>query len=248
MSAGPRTISRPIDDSVSDYPVSDGQPMAETPTHRRNMTDTIATLERYYADEVKVYISGNMFIYYAKNDRRRHVSPDTFVVFGVPREERDAYFTWLEPKPSLDLAIEFTSRSTQHEDIEDKFHLYQNVIGVTEYLMFDPYEDYLRPPQQLYRLVRGRYRLVRPVAGRLPSKVLGLHFDRDGRMLRLYDPTTKGWLPTPGELVAEHDDTLARLADVEDENDRLRRELNRLKKSAASKRGNGTKKNGRKKR
>jgi len=255
MSARPRAPSRAVDASVKEYPVSDGQPMAETPIHRVNMTNTIATLERRFADVEDVYISGNMFVYYVEGNRRC-LAPDTFLVFDVPRRDRDAYFTWLEPKPNLDFVAEFTSRSTRGEDVDDKYRLYQDELGVQEYLLFDPYKEYLDPPEQLYRLTRGtrgKYRRVRRVAGRLPSKVLGLHIDRDGRLMRLYDPQAGAWLPTPGELAAERDEVIAerdevaeerdevaaerdeallRLADSTEELERLRSELERLKRGA----------------
>jgi hypothetical protein len=37
------------------------------------------------------------------------------------------------------------------------------------------------------------------VDGRLPSTLLGLHLEADGTNLRLYDPRTGSWLPTPNE-------------------------------------------------
>ena len=46
-----------------------------------------------------VYVWGNMMLYYVEGDRRKHVSPDVFVVRGVPkRPERDYYLTWKEGK------------------------------------------------------------------------------------------------------------------------------------------------------
>lgn len=40
---------------------------------------------------------------------------------------------------------------------------------------------------------------IAPVGGRLPSKVLGLHLQRQGERLRLYDPAAKNYLLTPRE-------------------------------------------------
>ena len=31
-----------------------------------------------------VYIAGNMLMYYVPNDKRRHVSPDVYLVKGIP--------------------------------------------------------------------------------------------------------------------------------------------------------------------
>ena len=230
------TTSSSVHEEI-DYPTGDGQPMAETPTHRRNMTDLIEVLERRYADDPGVYVSGNMFVYYVEGNRNRHLAPDVFVVFGVPRKNRDCYKTWEEPKRSLDLVVEFTSRSTREEDLEDKFRIYRDELGVREYLLFDPYAEYLEPPEQLYRLAEGEYQPVEPVGGRLPSEVLGLHFEREGRFLRLYDPATDQHLLTAREenerLRRERDRTTAELRQAEAEIEQLRRELERLKQGPA---------------
>ncbi|HEY7425387.1 MAG TPA: hypothetical protein VH682_14240, partial [Gemmataceae bacterium] len=62
-----------------------------------------------------------------------------------------------------------------------------------------PYEEYLEPSLQGYRLIEGQYQAIQPVEGRLPSEQLGLHLERGGSFLRLYDPASGQWLPTPAE-------------------------------------------------
>ncbi|HVC98793.1 MAG TPA: hypothetical protein VND64_34330, partial [Pirellulales bacterium] len=62
--------------------------------------------------------------------------------------------------------------------------------------------EYLEPPLQGYRLRAGAYERVSPLAGRLPSEVLGLHLEADGDELRLYDPLGARWLPTSKEVRA----------------------------------------------
>lgn len=195
------SISSPVHiaDEV-DYPTGDGQPVAETEVHRNNLLETIEMLQAWFEDRENVYISGNMFVYYVQGDRHRHVAPDVFVVHGVPNHERECYKIWEEPKPTLDLVIEFTSRSTSEEDLADKFELYRDVLGVREYLLFDPYSEYLDPPQQLYRRVGDEYEAVTPVDGRLPSDVLGLHFERQGKRFRPWIPETGEWILTPKEV------------------------------------------------
>lgn len=105
------------DEAEIDYPSGDGQPMGETPLHRDNLITAVRTLERYFADQPLVYVSGNMFVYYEKGNRHKHVP-------------------------------------------------------------------------------------IEMVEGRLPSEVLGLHLERDGEWLRLYNPATGLWLPTPEEREA----------------------------------------------
>lgn len=129
-----------------------------------------------------------------------HLSPDIFVVKGVAKKFRDHYLIWEEGR-SLDLVIELTSRSTRDEDLTDKFTLYRDVLKVQEYFLFDPREEYLTPSLQGYRLMKGQYVPIRKVKGRLPSKVLGLHLERDGWELRLFHPCTGERLRTPREEI-----------------------------------------------
>lgn len=222
-----------------DYPSGDGRPMAETPLHRQNLTDQIAMLDIWFADDPQVYVSGNMFVYYVRGDRLKHVAPDVFVVRGVPKKKpRRSYRIWEEGK-SLDAIIELTSQSTREEDEEDKFVLYRDVLKVPEYFLFDPYGEYLVPPLKGYRLIRRKYVPIEPVAGRLPSEVLGLHLEANGPVLRLYDPAAGRWLLTPAERIVEAErarqqaETARQQVDVE--NRRLRRELDALRRRLGKK-------------
>ena len=201
----------------NDYPTSDGKPMAETDLHRDLMIALIETLKWWYADKPDVYVSGNLLIHHEKGNRRMHVAPDVFVVAGVGNHLRENYLLW-EERP-LDLVIELTSKTTMLEDMEEKYNLYVDKLGVTEYFMFDPKEEYLKPSFQGYRKVKDRFRPIKPVACRLPSKVLGLHLERLGTHLRLWNPLDGKRLPTPSE----------RAALAEEENERLRKEIARLR-------------------
>src|SRR5262249_9818679 len=154
---------------------------AETPQHRDNMGYLIEMLRIWFAHEAMVYISGNMFVYYVPGDRLRHVAPDVFVVIGIRGNTtpiRRRYLVWEEGK-APDLVIEVTSPSTSEEDLEDKFRIYRDILHVREYFLFDPNEEYLDPSLQGYRLQKGKYAPIKPVEGRLPSEVLGLHLERD---------------------------------------------------------------------
>jgi Uma2 family endonuclease len=183
------------------YPTSDRRPMAETDRHREIMYALIKVLQAFYAGDPQVYISGNLLLYYVRGNKRRHVAPDVFVVKGVANHERLYYLLW-EEKKGPNLVIEVTSSSTRSEDLKKKFLLYQDTLKVAEYFLFDPFEDYLHPPLQGYRLRQGKYSQIRPVQGRLPIAVLNLHLEKNGRDLRLFNPATGQWLPTPEETIA----------------------------------------------
>src|SRR5439155_21946131 len=172
------------------YPTSDGKPMAETEIHRDLVWALVAILKAFYQAQPRVYVSGNLLIFYVPGNKRRHVAPDVFVVKGVPKRVRNNYLVWEEGK-GPDIVIELTSSSTRREDVNKKFDLYQNTLKVKEYFLFDPLEDYLDPPLRGYRLRKGVYQPIRLVNRRLPSQVLGLHLEREGKQLRLYDPSTQ---------------------------------------------------------
>jgi Uma2 family endonuclease len=169
--------------------------MAETDLHFDLMSDSKKTLDLRYADDPNIYVSGNLLLYYVPGNKRRHVAPDVFVVKGVQKKKRDYYLLWEESK-GPDAVIEFTSKSTRKEDTTKKFRIYRDTLKVREYFLFDPRGDYLKPTLQGYRLSRGDYVPIAPVANRLPSNVLGLHLERSGTDLRYFDPEAGEWLPT----------------------------------------------------
>lgn len=216
------------------YPTGDGRPMAETPVHGRNLRTLIDVLERWFAADPQVYVCGNMLMYYEKGNRHKHVSPDVFVARGVPKDKpRKAYFVWEEGR-GPNLVIELTSASTRDEDVEEKKSLYEGVLAVDEYILFDPFGEYLEPALQGFRLQKGKYAEIGAVDGRLPSDVLGLQFEACGEDLRLYNPADGRWLPTAQELLAESAEKLNETAAERDrlieENKRLLRELAKLRR------------------
>ena len=232
---------------VNDYPTSDGRPMAETDWHRDIMFALIKVLQSFFAADRNVYVSGNLLLYYVRGNKRRHVSPDVFVVKGVANHPRPNYLLW-EEKKSPNLVIEVTSSSTRSEDVKKKFLLYQNILKIQEYFLFDPFEEYLDPSFQGYRLRRGKFVPIPAVHGRLSSSVLGLELERDGLDLRLYDPNLGKWLQTPDEKAEQAEEKMTqnekriaqaeeRMAQIEEkmaktqaENQRLQRELETLRR------------------
>ncbi|HEV3025901.1 MAG TPA: Uma2 family endonuclease [Pirellulales bacterium] len=220
-----------------EYPESDGRPVAETPVHYRNLTTIKDILERRYADDPMTYVGANMFVYYVRGKTNKRVAPDVFVARGASRDkDRRVYQVWEEDGHAPDVVFEFTSRSTRNEDQVKKLRIYRDSLAVCEYFLFDPKAEYLDPPLMGYRLRGGRYVRIKPVSKRLSSEVLGLHLERAGNNLRLYDPISGKWLPTAKEaLLDEREARLherearliaeQRAIQAEVENERLRREL-----------------------
>ena len=191
------------------YPTSARFPMPETDWHRILMCTLIDTLIRHFAGQ-RVYTSGNLLIFYEEGNRRRHVSPDVFVTRGVEHHPRPNYLVWQEGK-APEFVIELTSSTTRTNDLTTKRDLYRDVLRVKEYFLFDPFGDYLEPRLQGYRLRGGQYVAIRPRAGRLPSRVTGLHLEQSGDDLRLWNPATAAWLPTEKELIEAQQQQIAAL-------------------------------------
>src|SRR4051812_35406145 len=113
--------------SKNDYPTSDGKPLAETDFHRDLMLELIETLRRWFIDEPNTYVSGNLLLFYEEGNRRRHLAPDVFVIFGVGKHQRDNYLLW-EEGHSPALVIELTSKTTTAEDTQTKMELYRDTL------------------------------------------------------------------------------------------------------------------------
>ncbi len=235
------------------YIDNDGRPIGETPCHVENVCYLLEPLQEWFRADSQVFVAGAMVLHYEKGRRNRYLSPDIFVVRGVPKSDkphRRNYLVWEEGR-APDLVIEITSEWTRDEDQIEKRTIYQDILRVQEYFLFDPLHDYLVPPLQGLRLASGGYRPLRPVKGRLPSKVFGLHLEADGDLLRLYNPATRRRLPIPPEVLeAQKRDKAARRRaekarqeeararqeeararqEAEAENERLRRELEDLRR------------------
>lgn len=182
--------------------------MGESDWHRHVMFDLLHALDHWFAAKPLVYVSGNLLVYFVPGDKRQRVSPDVFVVFGVPKRNRPYFLAWEERK-SPTVVIEVTSKKTMQEDLQKKWTIYRDVLKVKEYIVFDPRGEFLKPRLQGYRLRKGAYVPIEMVDGRLPSKVLDLHFEADRTNLRLFDPATNTWLLTPEQRVVDAEDRIS---------------------------------------
>jgi Uma2 family endonuclease len=203
-----------------DYPESDGSPLGETDLHRDEIVDLVYALRQRYLDTPDVYVAGNLFVYTARGDRSAVVCPDVFLVKGVPKGPRRTYRLWEEGQPPA-LVIEVTSASTRYEDLVEKKEKYAQ-LGVEEYFLFDPLDEYLSPQLQGFRLAGGRYWPIELEGdGSLSSRVTGLRLQvEDGQRLRLVDLATGQPLPrTVEEALAR------RIAEMRAEEERLARRM-----------------------
>jgi Uma2 family endonuclease len=216
------------------YPESDGKPMGETDDHRKEMVRHIELLEDYYQGQ-KVYVSGDLLVYYVQGNPRKFVVPDAFVAKGIPPKNRRIYKTWVEGK-APDVVIETTSRKTRRKDLTEKPALYAR-LGVKEYFLFDPLGEYLDPPLQGYRLADDDYEPIPPNDdGFLDSQELELRLRIGEGHLEFVRWDTGQRLLTRSEQVAREAGARQREAEArlaaEAEVARLRAELARRGPSA----------------
>ena len=178
------------------YPSSDGLPLAENEAQLRAIHDAFGVLDVRYEDRTDVYVVADLLIYYEEGNPRRSVAPDVFVVFGAARRVRDVYKLWEEPK-APDFVLEVASKSTWADDLGRKHRLYA-ALGVREYWLFDPKDEYFDPPLRCFVLRGGVYRELPAVvdngARTIRSGVLGLDLCAEGGALRFWDPVAGEFL------------------------------------------------------
>jgi Uma2 family endonuclease len=189
----------PLEQEI-EYPTSDGQPMAETPEHLQVMFDLIFGLQSRYVPMPDVWVGGNLFLCYERGNPKACVAPDVLLTQGIGKWNRPNYLLWKEGPPNL--VVEVTSPKTRRKDQDFKKPLYEK-IGVEEYVLFDPLEEYLQPRLQGHRLWSGRFQ---PISlekdGSLLSRTTGLWMCPEGKRLRLVDAATREPLLWPDEVEA----------------------------------------------
>jgi Uma2 family endonuclease len=202
------------------YPETDGKPMGETDEHREEMVRHIELLNDFFAGQ-QVYVSGNLLVYYEQGNPRKYVVPDAFVAKGVAPKKRRVYKIWVEGK-APDIVIETTSRKTRRKDTVDKPQLYAR-LGIQEYFLFDPDQEYLEPPLQGYRLQGAVYVPMHPVqttephqANSLISQELGLRLCLGDEVLQFYRLDTGERLLTRMERAAREAERAASEAERAD--------------------------------
>lgn len=170
------------------YPESDGQPMAETTVHWKAMVETTLALVRWYEKTPDVWVGSNLLLYYEKE--KPGIAPDVFAVRGVAKWDRPTYKVWEEGGHVPFFVLEATSKDTKREDQGKKQAIYQS-MGVAEYFLFDPMNEYLKPRLQGFELTASGYQPIPRLAnGSLPSKTTGLLLRGENAGLRLLDAAT----------------------------------------------------------
>ncbi len=210
------------------YPESDGEPIGETDFHITVILYLRQALRHFFRHTDQVYVAADMLFYFEEGNPKIFKVPDVFVVKGIPTHDRRVYKLWEEGVVPCTI-FEITSKSTRWEDVGAKRGLYET-LGVQEYILFDPLDEYLTPRLQGFSLSEQSYRPI-PLAsdGTLHSETLGAILRPEDKMLRVVDPATGNVVPTFDEAldVALHE--TERADNAEAEVARLQAELARLR-------------------
>lgn len=191
------------------YPESDGKPTAETDVHRDWMVWVTEMLQTFFQGR-RVYVSGNLLIYYQQGDSKKRVAPDVFVVKDCEQRPRRVFKIWEEGRGPA-FAMEVTSKKTRRQDLGPKKELYAR-LGIAEYFLYDPLGEWLEPALQGFRLVNGIYvPLNLDENGGLVSEQLGITFRLDAGQLLLFSSATGERLKRDAERVQDAEARVARL-------------------------------------
>ena len=156
---------------ADELPCDDGEPM-ETELHSRQMDLTLDYGRRLLRDR-DAYIAGNMALYFSATQARKNDfrAPDLMFVLDVPRRVRKSWVAWEENSRLPDVVIELLSETTRGNDLGKKKDLYESLLKVPEYFVFDPLTAELRG----WRQGGSGYQEIAPDAqGRLASIALGV--------------------------------------------------------------------------
>lgn len=181
-----------------EYPESDGQPIGETDFHITATLLLLQMLRDHFESHPQVYVASDLMFYYEPGNLRAVKAPDILVVKGVGKHKRRVYKLWEESATPCTI-FEITSKQTAQADLTTKYQLYER-LGVKEYFLFDPLDEYLQPRLQGFTLVQGCYQaLPLSAEGELISRELGLILRPQGDLLRLVDSYTGQMLATSKE-------------------------------------------------
>ena len=223
------TIQRP---QAVDYshvePLPD--PPREPDMHQFNSLMSVGnSLLAHFADRDDVLISGQGYLRHVGSNDAEIFAPDLVVAFGVVPGAivaRNGYVIGEVGKPP-DFVLEIASRSTGRRDYTVKRDGYAR-YGVGEYWRFDHtggrFHDAALAGDVLVEDVYEPVEITHELDGLIwgHSAVLDLDLCWDEEELRLRNPATGEYLPTPEEQRAAREAAETRLAELEDELRRLR--------------------------
>ncbi|NJP05439.1 MAG: Uma2 family endonuclease [Chloroflexaceae bacterium] len=174
----------PTSEKETEYPESDGKPMADNTLQFEWIVRIKENLENLFADHPDVFVAGNLFWYAIEGNCDAVMSPDVMVVFGRPKGYRGSYKQWEEDGIGPQVVFEILSPSNTREEMGKKYVFYEE-HGVSEYYIYNPGPK--KPSLQGYIRRSGKFVPIENMDG-WKSPLLGITFRFTEQKLRLFLP------------------------------------------------------------
>jgi len=164
------------------YPDSDGQPMANNTEQFRWIVVIQQNLDWLYANDLNVFVAGDLFWYPIEGRNTIVNAPDVMVAFDRPKGKRGSYQQWNEAGIAPQVVFEILSPSNSQDEMDRKLLFYDR-YGVEEYYIYNPANNQLRG------WLRGEAGLdVISSMANWVSPRLRIRFDLSGDELQIYRP------------------------------------------------------------
>ena len=253
LSWSPRSDLPTMYDLPSEFPEEPGLPDIYHDLQPEFLSSTLM-LKNYAVNE---YFTGSdLNVYYDSDNKLWHKRPDWFLAVGVPslydgHDMRLSYVTWQEPANPF-VIVELISPGTEDEDFgrtvarpggpPTKWTVYEQILQVPYYLVFNRYSDQLR----VFKLESGQYQEQLSADDRLwiPELNLGLglwygtykagtHQETERLWLRWYNEDGQ-WSPTSEERANQRAEVERERAEVERERAEVERERAEIERERAA--------------
>ena len=150
MQLNPDPRITPLDDP--DYPSRDGTPMSDNMLQFRWITTIQGGLDALFLDDPQVVVAGDCLCYPVEGNNKIRSAPDTMVIFGRPRGDRESYIQHREDGIPVHVVFEVLSPGNRAGAMRRKLAFYEK-YGVEEYYVLDPnfsrHKGYLRAGDRL---------------------------------------------------------------------------------------------------
>lgn len=204
-----------------DYPESDGKPMADNTKQFRWIVVIKENLESLFADDLTVFVAGDLLWYPIEGNNKICTAPDAMVVFGRPKGDRGSYQQWKEENTPPQVVFEILSPCNTPREINRKLLFYDR-YGVEEYYLYDPetnaLKGWLRTEDFLDEIEE---------MANWHSPQLGIRFDLSEAELQIYRPDNTRFL-SHTELIEQLDQERQRAEQERQRADRLAERLRQL--------------------
>jgi Uma2 family endonuclease len=224
-------VQTPI--TSTQYPDSDGKPMADNTLQYQWIVYLVENLRRHFAGQT-VFVAGDLLWYpvlVEPGQTPPRQAPDVMVVFGRPQRDRSSYKQWDEDNIAPQVVFEIISPSNTVAEMANKQTFYAR-HGVLEMYFYDPDSDNFWGFAR--ETLSDEIRLVMPLDLPWTSPLLQIRFEQQADGLSVFYPdgepfkTLQEFAEERDRAQQERDRALAREAQTQQHLDRAIAKLKEL--------------------